>query len=197
MANKMKRSGCHYVWIGIESADEKVFNAINKGEKLGDIKTGIKHLKNAGIRVGGFFIVGLPYSTKDADLKSVDFVKGLGIDGWWFNFVPYPHTQAWNWVQTHGKILRSRDGVLQFGTNSIDPVFETEEYSKESRINAYNEIHIKLNYFDRLVDPSLNQREKWRRAFKIVRPYGLKTMLLLLIFILKHNVKLALEKIKR
>ena len=84
IAQKMKDSGCYYVWIGIESADEMVFNAINKGERLEDIKTGIKHLKNAGIKVGGFFIVGLPYSTQESDLKSVDFVKETGIDGWWF-----------------------------------------------------------------------------------------------------------------
>jgi len=195
MAKKMKRAGCHYVWIGIESTDEKVFNAINKGEKLEDIKTGIKHLKDAGIRVGGFFIIGLPYSTKESDLKSVDFVKELGIDGWWFNFVPYPHTQAWNWVQTHGKIIRSSEGALQFGTNSIEPVFETEEYPEESRIDAYNEIHIKLKYFDRLVDPSLKQREKWQKVFKIIMPYGPKTILMLLMFILKYNAKLVINKL--
>ena len=144
-----------------------------------------------------FFIVGLPYSTKDADLKSVDFVKELGIDGWWFNFVPYPYTQAWNWVQNHAKILRSSDGALQFGTNSIDPVFETVEYSKEGRIDVYNEIHIQLNYFDRLVDPSLRQLEKWQKVFKIVMPYGPKIIFMTLTFILKYNAKLILKKIKK
>lgn len=197
LALKMKRSGCRYVWIGIENADEKVFKTIDKGEELQNIKTGIKHLKAAGIRVGGFFIVGLPYSTKEADLKSVDFVKGLGIDGWWFNFVPYPYTEAWNWVQTHGKILRSSNGALLYGTNSIEPVFETEEYSKESRIQAYNEIHIKLKYFDRLADPSLKQWDKWRRVFTVAKPYGHRTILWLLIFILKYNARLVMEKIKR
>ena len=193
MAKKMKHSGCHYVWIGIESANEKVFKAINKGEKLEDIKTGIKHLKKAGIRVGGFFIVGLPYSTKEADLKSVSFVKELGIDGWWFNFVPYPHTKAWDWVQAYGKLLQTSEGVLQFGTNSIDPVFETKEYSKEDRINAYNEIHIKLKYFDRLADPSLKQWENWQSVFKIVMPYGASTILSLLVFILKYNVRSVIK----
>jgi anaerobic magnesium-protoporphyrin IX monomethyl ester cyclase len=197
LAEKMKHSGCHYVWIGIESADEKVFNSINKGEKLEHIKEGIKHLRKAGIRVGGFFIVGLPYSTKEADLKSVDFVKKLGIDGWWFNFVPYPHTKAWDWVQTHGKILRSSNGALQFGTNSIEPVFETGEYPKESRIEAYNEIHVKLKYFDRLADSSLTLWSKWKNVFTIVAPYGFGSILSLLIFILKYNIKLAVNNLRR
>ncbi len=197
LAKLMKRSGCRYVWIGIESVDEKVFESINKGEKLEDIKKGIKHLKSAGIRVGGFFIVGLPYSRRETDLKAVDFIKEVEIDGWWFNFVPYPHTQSWNWVQTRGKVLRSSDGVLQFGSNEIEPVFETEEYPKESRIRTYNEIHIRLKYFDRLVDPSLNQRDKWRIVFKKVNPYGFGAGLSLLIFIVKYNVRLLKRKIRR
>jgi len=195
IAMKMERAGCWYVWIGIESADEKVFNEINKGEKLEDIKAGIKHLKKAGIRVGGFFIIGLPYSTRISDLKSIDFAKEHGIDGFWFNFVPYPHTRASEWVQTHGKALRPSEGALQFGSNSIEPVFETEEYPREDRIRAYKEIHIKMNYFDRLADTSLNQWAKWRRVFKMVTPSGLSVTVSLIFFIVKYNVRLIKGKL--
>lgn len=197
IANKMKRSGCRYVWIGIESADETVFNAINKGEKLDDIKKGIRYLKNEGIGVGGFFITGLPFSTKKSDLKAIDFVKKQGIDGWWFNFVPYAHTQAFDWVQANGKFLRSSDGALQFGSNSIDPVFETEEYPKQTRIDTYNEIHISLGLFDRLADASLNQWNKWRHVMNIVKPYGMGSIFSFLFFILKYNVLLIVKKIYR
>ena len=196
LAGKMKKSGCRFVWIGIESADEKVFEEIKKGEKLADIKNGIRHLKNAGIRVGGFFITGLPYSTRDADLKSVDFVKENGIDAWWFNFVPYPHTDAWEWVQSNGKILRPIHGVLQYGSNEIDPVFETNDYTRDVRIKTYNEIHIKLGFFDRLADPSLNQTDKWSRIYKKVRPYGLWTTVLFLIYIMKYNTRLMAKRMK-
>jgi radical SAM superfamily enzyme YgiQ (UPF0313 family) len=197
LAKKMKRSGCRYVWIGIESADEKVFAEINKGEKLSDVKTGIKHLKNAGILVGGFFITGLPHSTREADLKSVDFVKENGIDAWWFNFVPYPHTEAFNWVEAHGKMLRPIHGALQYGSNDIEPVFETDEYPRDLRIKTYNDIHVKLGYFDRLADPSLRQREKWFHVLHKVRPYGLGTIVLLMIYILRYNVHLVTKEIKR
>ena len=50
LARKMKRSGCKYVWVGVESADEAVFRAIHKGETLEEIEKGIGHLKTAGIR---------------------------------------------------------------------------------------------------------------------------------------------------
>lgn len=193
LAEKMKRSGCQYVWIGIESADERVFNYIDKGEKLVNIEKGIAHLKKAGIRVGGFFILGLPFSTRESDLKSIDFVREHGIDGWWFNFIPYPHTEAWNWVLSHAKILRPIEGALQYGTQDIEPVFETDEYPEESRIKTYKDIHIRLKYFDRLADPSLKPWERWKSVFRTVRPYGFGTILSFLIFILKENVKAGIK----
>lgn len=193
LASKMKQSGCQYVWIGIETADEEVFRHINKGEKLVNIEKGIGHLKKAGIRVGGFFILGLPYSTRETDLKSIDFVKAHGIDGWWFNFVPYPHTQAWDWVQSRAKILRPIDGALQYGTQDIEPVFETEEYPKQSRIRTYKDIHVRMRYFDRLADPSVKRGERWRSIYRAVRPYGLETISSFVVYVLIDTLKSMLK----
>ncbi len=193
LAEKMKYAGCRYVWIGVETADEQVFKSINKGAALSQIEKGIANLKHAGIRVGSFFILGLPKSTRKSDLKSVDFVRKHGIDGWWFNFVPYPHTSAWDWVETHGKRLRTSEGAFQFGANDRGPVFETEEYPKDIRKKTYDDIHIKLGYFDRLVDPSTRQIEKWTRVMKIVRPHGLGAVLSLFIFVVKYNLRLGIK----
>lgn len=192
---QMRRSGCRYVWVGVESADEEVFRSINKGEKLDDIVRGIRHLQKAKIQVGGFFITGLPGSSRDSDLKSVDFVKKLGIDAWWFNFVPYPFTEAWKWVQDHGTLLRPIDGALQYGAQNIEPVFETEDYPKAMRIETYNEIHIRMKYFDRLVDPSLRQAERWRCVYEMIDGYGLRTRMGFLLFVLKYNLRIAFKKI--
>jgi anaerobic magnesium-protoporphyrin IX monomethyl ester cyclase len=195
LATKMRRSGCRHVWIGIESADEKVFAAINKGERLDSIRKGIGHLKKAGIRVGGFFIVGLPESTRESDLKSIDFAKKNGIDGWWFNFVPYPRTTAMKWVQAHGRWLRPLHGALQYGAGRIEPVFDTPEYPKEARIKTYDEIHIRLRLFARLADPSLKPFLRWRRVFKKIAPKGLPAIASFFVFLLEYYVRIALRKI--
>jgi radical SAM superfamily enzyme YgiQ (UPF0313 family) len=187
LAKKMKLSGCRHVWIGIESADDEVFAEIDKGESLQDICTGIKNLQKAGIRVGGFFIIGLPGSTMERDLKIVDFVKKHRIDGFVFNFVPYPKTRAHDWVMQNGTVLRASAGVPQFGAGALDPVFETQDYPREDRIRAFYEINIRLGYFDRLVDSSLRQEEKWKRVYGIVRPHGVGAVVRLLAHIARHN----------
>lgn len=197
LAKKMYKAGCQFVWIGIESADEYVFNQINKGERLEDIEKGISNLKKAGIRVGGFFITGLPHSTRETDLKGVDFVRENQIEGWWFNFVPYPHTESYKWVQNYGKAVRSSDGVLQFGTGIIEPVFETREYSKEDRIQTYIEIHVRLKYFDRLADYSLRSYKKWLQVYRVVAPFGLKAIVSLMVFVLKDQAKSILSLYKK
>lgn len=196
LAGKMKQSGCRYVWIGIENADEEVFHRINKGEKLEDIERGIGFLKNAGIRVGGFFIVGLPHSTREADLKSVDFVKKNGIDAWWFNFVPYPHTEAWEWVRKNGKILRSPEGVLQYGTSDIKLVFETDDYSEAERIRTFKDINYRMGYFHCLFDHSTGQLDNIKRLLGEILTDNRSVLFPFLLFLIRSNVKSALRSLR-
>ena len=59
----MKKSGCSELIFGIESGNKKVFKNIEKGEKLEDIEKAVKHntfAKEVGMKIGGFFIIGLP-----------------------------------------------------------------------------------------------------------------------------------------
>ena len=188
LAKKMKLSGCQYVWVGIESADADVFAAIDKGESLDSIQAGIASLREAGIRVGGFFIIGLPGSTRERDLKIIDFVKENKIDAFVFNFVPYPGTRASKWVEQHARILRTVEGALQFGGNGIEPVFDTADYPEETRIQTFTEINVRLGYFDRLVDSSLPAWKKRHKIYEIVRPYGARAVLAFIFFALRQMV---------
>jgi anaerobic magnesium-protoporphyrin IX monomethyl ester cyclase len=190
LAQKMKGSGCRHVWVGIESADDDVFAQIDKGESLQEIRNGIRNLREAGIRVGGFFIVGLPGSTSARDLKIVSFVRDEHIDCFVFGFVPYPKTRANDWVQQNGTILRPSAGALQFGSGEFQPVFETHDYPKAERISTFNEINVSLGSFANLGDASLGQCERWRRVYRIVGPYGGKALIRFFVFIARYNATL-------
>jgi radical SAM superfamily enzyme YgiQ (UPF0313 family) len=147
----MRRSGCQKVWLGIESVDESVFREIKKGETLDDIRTAIRFFKEAGIEVGGFFIIGLPGDTLERSLKALDFIKDTQLDSAMFNlFVPYPKTEAWNWVHEHGKMLGDfTEGTHYGGCPRV--VFETEDMSEHNRITAYEKIYTYLGRFDLLI----------------------------------------------
>ncbi len=94
-------------------------------------------------------------------------------------------------------MLRSPEGAAQYGTSGVDPVFETEEYPRQSRVEAYNEIHIRMGYFDRLADPSLKQARKWWAVCKALLPSRFWAIPSLAVFIARYNVRRLLSRFSR
>lgn len=135
----MKKSGCESVSLGIESGDEKVFNFINKGEKLDNIANAVKILKKHGLSVSGFFIIGLPFESVKSVKRSLKFINKLNLDGVkWNMLVPYPETFLWNWVLKNGRFLENfTDGQHFSKEKGIQPVFETDDYSARQRVISY------------------------------------------------------------
>lgn len=135
----MKESGCYSISLGIESLVPDVFEKIDKGEKLDDVKNAVANAKKAGIRVEGFFIIGLPGSTYEKDKLSIKEAKKLRLDNAsWGILVPYPGTKVWEWVVNNkdARMLRDwRDG-FHLGIKP-EPTFETKDYTASERLKAY------------------------------------------------------------
>ncbi len=135
----MKKAGCFSISLGIESLAPDVFENINKGEKIDDIKNAVINAKKAGIKVEGFFIIGLPGSTYEKDKQSIKEAKKLRLNSSsWGILVPYPGTKAWEWVANNkdARMLKDwRDG-FHLGINP-EPVFETKDYTASERLKAY------------------------------------------------------------
>lgn len=134
----MKDAGCYSMSIGVESGDPEVFDKIKKGEKLEDVERGIKLAQQAGIQVHGFFIIGLIGSTYEADKRSIEFAKRLGISASWGILVPYPGTEVWEQVKNdkNTRILRDWKEGFHIGARP-KPVFDTAEYTADERVKAY------------------------------------------------------------
>ncbi len=138
----MYEAGCREVAFGIESLDPDVFAGLVKGEEIAHIRHGIAVVQGAGIKVTGFFMIGLPDSTYRKDLRTLAAARRIGLDNYFFGLtVPYPATALWDWAQQHGRFLVPwqnsyhisevfRDGLERV---KIDPVFDTPEYPADER----------------------------------------------------------------
>ncbi|HLD39459.1 MAG TPA: radical SAM protein [archaeon] len=138
LCSLMKEAGCYSMSIGVESGDPEVFDKIKKGEKLEDVERGIKLAQAAGIKIHGFFIIGLLGSTYEADKRSMEFAKRLGITASWGILVPYPGTEVWEQIKKDKKARILRDWKEGFHVGARPkPVFDTLEYTAEERVRAY------------------------------------------------------------
>jgi len=134
----MHDAGCYSMSIGVESGDPEVFDKIKKGERLADVEKGIRLAQASGIKVHGFFIIGLVGSTYEADMRSIEFAKRLGISASWGILVPYPGTEVWEQVKADKSTRMLRDWKEGFHIGARPkPVFDTAEYTAEERVRAY------------------------------------------------------------
>lgn len=129
----MKSAGCTTVWFGVESLDETVFTGIKKGESISAVTQAVVLAHDAGLRVGGFFIAGLPASTYAIDRQTLTAARRLPFDEMlWSLATPYPHTPLWETARARGRMLQHYQDVSFFK----DPhaVFDTPEYPAAQRL---------------------------------------------------------------
>ena len=84
---KMKQAGCHTLMIGIESANDDFLIKHKKNIKASETYNIISKIKKAGIKVGGFFMLGFPDETKESIIATAELALKLPIDYASFNIV--------------------------------------------------------------------------------------------------------------
>jgi anaerobic magnesium-protoporphyrin IX monomethyl ester cyclase len=89
MAAIMAKAGCAQVFFGIESGSPRVLQIMNKRINLDSVRHAIAASHNAGIKTGGFFILGYPGETNESLLETLRFSSRLSLDYLSYSF-PYP-----------------------------------------------------------------------------------------------------------
>jgi len=105
MLDWMKKAGCQMINYGIESGSQKVLDRAKKEITIEQIKKAVYLTKKAGIKVWGYFIIGLPEETNETVNETIRLAKELPLD--LVNFAvatPYPGTEFYelakknNWL---------------------------------------------------------------------------------------------------
>ncbi|MFZ5955034.1 MAG: B12-binding domain-containing radical SAM protein [Nanoarchaeota archaeon] len=106
----MKKAGFRLLKFGLESANQKTLDILNKGTKVENILEGCKMAKKAGLTVHLTMIVGYPWETKEDALNTFRLAKRLMQSG---NadllqatvLIPYPGTPLWKEAKEKGWFL--------------------------------------------------------------------------------------------
>jgi hypothetical protein len=144
LVDKMKRSGCTRVCLGVESMVPEVFASVNKGETLEDIRNAVRLFKKYGIVVQAFHIIGLPGDTYERTMRSYKLSRELGVDSSiWQLLLPFPGTEVFRWVSQNGRQLINYAEANNFGTVA----FDTPEFPAKKRKEAFLRLTLKNNGF--------------------------------------------------
>jgi len=135
LLEKMKRVGFRLIAFGVESGNDKVLQALKKGEKIETIERAIKNACDLGFDVVLFFLVGSPSETPEDVMDSVRLaLKYPIIHAFFYNLMPYPQTELYAWIDSHNYFVKHPSMYLaEVSVDDSDSVFETPEFPLEER----------------------------------------------------------------
>jgi len=93
----MKKAGFRFVLFGLESANQKTLDRINKNLKVEEIEPGLKMCKEAGLEPHITAMIGYPWESKQDAKRTVDLARDLFKKGYVDTLqativIPYPGT---------------------------------------------------------------------------------------------------------
>ncbi len=72
--------GVETIELGIQSISDKVLTASSRGHTLSDTVNACRKIKEAGFKLGGQMMIGLPLSTPDDEINTAKFIAEMGAD---------------------------------------------------------------------------------------------------------------------
>jgi len=124
----MKKSGCEYIAVAIESGTERVLKQIiQKPVNFSYAKEMVKYARSIGIYVAANYIVGFPTETWEEIMGTIRFAEELNTDySKIFHAVPLPHTRLWKMCEQQG-LLPEKFNEYQWTKGNIN----TSEFSSD------------------------------------------------------------------
>ena len=118
---KLKRAGINWLALGIEAANEKVRNDVQKKFDPEEVYKTVEAIRSEGIHIIGNYIFGLPDDTLETMQETLDLALALNCE--FANFycaMPYPGSQLYDLSQKEGWLLPEKwEGYSQLSKDTL------------------------------------------------------------------------------
>ncbi|GAB4313432.1 MAG: radical SAM protein [Candidatus Sumerlaeia bacterium] len=159
-AQWMRRAGCWVVAFGFESGDQDMLDRMKKGARLEKAGLAVQICRRHGLRVHGFFLIGLPWETPETLEKTYRLAKELDCDYFDFNIAyPLPGTELYDIARRDG-LLTSDDDLINSGYEAAAmrlPNFAPEDLTRWRR-QALLKMYARPRYVARTIWNNRNPR---------------------------------------
>ena len=145
LAKAMSESGCRMMAFGLESGSDEVLKHIGKKITTQKSEEAIMLCKKYRIKTVAHFILGLPGSTKEKDIETINFAKKINPDFVQFYIAtPFPGSQLYkiakenNWITAADNWAKTEQGDVTISYPNY-----TAQQILETRRRAYKEFYFR------------------------------------------------------
>jgi radical SAM superfamily enzyme YgiQ (UPF0313 family) len=123
LMKELARAGCKVLFLGIESANQRILDYYNKGITPAQSKKAVETARKAGIDlIIGSFVLGAPDETREEIQNTIEFAKSLPIDFPQINVLSAsPGSDIWNELATKGILNEEEYWETSVLVPKIDP----------------------------------------------------------------------------
>lgn len=136
----MRRAGCRWVEIGLESINQGTQDAFKQHTATVSIEETLARLRDAGLATCTYIIVGFPNETVDDMRRTLDYVSGLIDRGLLYAsyhgvLVPHPGTSMFNDPDRYG--MRLHHQAFDLYNEELPPVYDTPHATADQIYQVY------------------------------------------------------------
>lgn len=139
---RMKEVGFRYIAFGVDAGNDRMLEIVKKGETMADIESAVAAACELGYDVKLLFVVGTPFETAEDIEDKVRLCRKYPVqDAHFYNIIPYPGTELYDWIGSNGLFLREPEDYLNdISCLNYTPVFETPELPADERVRLFRHL---------------------------------------------------------
>ncbi len=174
LAGLMKKSGCFYVHVGIESGSPRILKQIRKALPLEVVREKIVMLRKANIGVTGYFMIGFPGETLVEIKQTISLAMKLPLTGASFAiFCPLPGTDIYRNIYGDREISIDTLKSLDFRTYHNDLSEVSHDRLRSIQKSVYSSFHLRPRIIANFIR-NLNSPSKIRFVWDIFYEHAFK-----------------------
>jgi radical SAM superfamily enzyme YgiQ (UPF0313 family) len=172
MAQSLHRAGCTMVSIGIESGNEEILRKMGKRTNLTVIREAFRTLKRAGLKTFAYYIIGLPWDTRETVGDTIRLAIELDSDyANFFTATAFPGTRFFEYALENE--LFDRDAATQaeglFRDAYYVPTVRGHHLSKDEIVELHNEAVRRFFFRPRYILKTALGIRSWRELVNYTR----------------------------
>jgi radical SAM superfamily enzyme YgiQ (UPF0313 family) len=172
---KMKDAGCRILIVGYESGNQQILNNVKKGITLEQAEKFTIAAKNAGLKIFGCFMIGLPGETKETIEQTFRFAKKLNPDMVFFQqAVPFPGTEFYNWCKQNGYLVTEDFSKWLDSNGQLDFLVSYPNLSREEMRKIRDKLMIEFYFSPKHIWQTIVHNlsfDEMKRVFNAAKDY--------------------------